>query len=170
MSSDNKTVRDGLVMGLIASVTVAVFYAVFDFLAARGIFYTVDLLGKALFQGLRDPSILMLPVQPDKGVIVRYSVVHLAIAIAIGVTVSALVSYAQTHAAHARWILGIIIGGFFVTIFAVGFLTGPLRELLPWWSIVTANALSVLFAGLYLIRRRRGVVGRLLYPMRAAER
>lgn len=167
MSSVNKTVRDGMIMGLIASVAVAVFYAVFDFLAARGVFYTVDLLGKALFQGLRDPSILLLPVQPDTGVILLYSVVHVAIALVIGVIVAALVGHAEVHAEHARWIVAVIVGGFVVTILAVGFMTTSFRELLPWWSIVTANALAVLFAGLYLIRRRRGVFFRLLNPLRA---
>ena len=117
-------------------------------------FYTVDLLGKALFTGLR--------------VILLYSAVHLVIALAIGLTVARLADYAETHAARARWMTAIIIGGFFVTIVAVGVLTAPFRELLPWWSIIVANALAALFAGLYLIRRRRGVFGRLLFPMRTA--
>ena len=34
------------------------FYAAFDVLAARGTLYTVNLLGMAVFKGLRDPSVL----------------------------------------------------------------------------------------------------------------
>jgi hypothetical protein len=155
-------------MGLIASVAVAFFYAVFDVLAARGKLYTVDLLGKALFQDLRDPSILLLPVEPDTRVIMLYNAVHLAISLAIGLTVAWLVGYAERHPRSARFITAIIIGGFFVTIIATGMLTAPFRALLPWWSIVVANALAVLFAGSYLVRRRPGVFGRLVFPLRAA--
>lgn len=162
--SDNHTVRDGLVMGLIASVAVAVFYAIFDFFAARGVFYTVNLLGRALFEGLRDPSVLLLPVQRDMHGIFLYSVVHLAAALAIGLVVAGLVTYGEKHGRHAPWMVAIIVAGFVVTIVAVGVLTAPFRDLLPWWSVIAANALAVVLAGLYLIRRRRGVFGRLLFP------
>lgn len=168
MASGNRTLRDGLVMGLIASVAVAVFYAFFDVLAARGKLYTVDLLGKALFQHLRDPSILLLPVHPDTRVILLYNAVHLAVSLAIGVTVAWLVGYAERHPERARWVTAVIIGGFFVTVILVGMLTAPFRAMLPWWSIVVANVLAVLFAGWYLLRRRRGVFGHLIFPMRSA--
>jgi uncharacterized membrane protein (UPF0136 family) len=168
MASGNRTLRDGLVMGLIASVAVAAFYAVFDILAARGRLYTVDLLGKTLFRHLRDPSVLLLPVHPDMRVVLLYNAVHLAISLAIGLTVAGLVGYAEQHRQHARWITGVIIGGFFVTIVVVGMLTAPFRAMLPWWSIVLANALAVLLAGWYLVRCRPGMFGRLLLPIRSA--
>jgi hypothetical protein len=50
----SRTMREGIVVGLIAYASVAVFYSAFDLLAARGTLYTVDLLGKAVFRGLRD--------------------------------------------------------------------------------------------------------------------
>jgi len=168
MSPRKHVVPDGLVMGLIASVTVAVFYAVFDFLAARGTFYTVNLLGKAMFRGLRDRSILLLPVQTDTDAILIYNAVHLAISLAIGLTVAALVAHAERHPQHARATTGVIVAGFFITVVVVGSLTASFRDLLPWWSIVVANALAVVCAGLYLTWRWPGVWRHLLVPPRTA--
>ena len=48
MATMRRTIRDGLIVGLIAYASVAAFYAVFDLLAARGALYTVDLLGKSV--------------------------------------------------------------------------------------------------------------------------
>lgn len=65
--------------------------------------------------------------------------------------------------AHCRspMVLFTIVAGFVVTIVAVGLLTSPIRPLLPWWSIVVANALAVLLAGGYLLRSRPGTWSRL---------
>ena len=161
MSSGNRPIRDGVIVGLIASVAVAVFYAFFDLLAARGTLYTVDLLGKAVFRGLRDPAILQLPVKPDPRVIMLYNLMHLVISLAIGLVVTGLVGYAERHPSRSRPVIAVIVAGFFVTVAAVGALTAPFRPLLPWWSIVLANALAVLCAASYLVRRRRGVWRRL---------
>jgi hypothetical protein len=171
--SNRSVVRQGLIVGLIASVAVALFYAVFDQFAARGWLYTVDLLGKAVFRGLRDPAILQLPVEPDMAVVLRYNALHLAVSLAIGLVVTGLLEYADRHPSRAPLCAFVIVGGFFVTILAVGWLTQPFRPLLPWWSIVLANALAVLLAGAYLIRKRPGVARRLLTrapgtPTRAA--
>lgn len=157
MTTAGRTLREGLVVGLIASASVALFYAVFDLLAARGALYTVDLLGKAVFRGLRDPAILQLPVRPDGEVIVLYNGLHLVISLAIGLVVTWLVGQAERHPTRARPVLLTIVAGFVLTILAVGMLTGPIRPLLPWWSIGVANALAVLLAGSYLLRRRPGL-------------
>lgn len=162
MASASRTIRDGLVVGLIASASVALFYAVFDVLAARGALFTVDLLGKALFQGLRDPSILMLPIRPDPQAIIAYNGLHLVISLAIGLIVTGLVDLSERFPSRARPILFVIVAGFVVTVVGVGLLTRPMRPLLPWWSIFLANALAVLLAGLYLLRTRPGVWGRLV--------
>jgi hypothetical protein len=161
MASTSRTIREGLMVGLIAAVAVALFYALFDFLAARGALFTVDLLGKAVFRGLRDPSILLLPVRPDLSVILQYNALHLVIALAIGLVVTGLVEHAERHPSRARPVAGVIVGGFFVTIVGVSVLLGPIRPLVPWWSIVVANALAVLLAGLYVMRKRPGIARRL---------
>ncbi|MDH4130837.1 MAG: hypothetical protein OEW17_00150 [Gemmatimonadota bacterium] len=152
--------RDGLTVGLIAYAAVAVFYSAFDLLAARGALYTVNLLGKAVFRGLRDPGILMLPIPLDLTAIFWYNALHLFLSLVIGLVVARLVAQAERHQSQAVPVLVVIVGGFVITTLAVGWLTTPIRPVLPWWSIVVANALATLFAGVYLIRKRPGLAGR----------
>jgi len=70
MTLTSRTIRQGLVVGLIGYASVAALYAAFDFIAARGVFYTVNLLGKSVFEGLRDTAVLGLPMQLDVTAIV----------------------------------------------------------------------------------------------------
>lgn len=158
--------REGVVVGLIASASVAAFYAAFDLLAARGPLYTVNVLGRALFRELRHPSVLMLPMSLDWGAIFMYSLLHLLLSLGIGLTVVWLVSVAERAPSGSLPALGIIAAGFVVTIIAVGYLSQPIRPVLPWWSIVVANSLSVAVAGTYLLRRHPGLWGR-IRPARA---
>jgi hypothetical protein len=162
MTPATRTVREGLVVGLIAYVAVAAFYALFDFLAARGSLYTLNLLGQAVFRGLRDPAVLELPVPPDPGAMLRYNALHLSASLAIGLVVTWLASQAERRPAQAHLAGLTIVAGFIVTILGVGLLTTPIRPVLPWWSIVVANTLSVLFAGWYLVRKHPGIWRRLL--------
>jgi hypothetical protein len=162
MSSPNRTIRDGIVVGLIGYAAVALFYSMFDLLAARGTFYTVNLLGRAVFRGLRDPEVLMFPVTLDVAAIVSYNSLHLALALIIGLVVTWLVGYAEEHPSRRFGVVLVIIAGFVVTVLAVGMLTAGMRPLLPWWSIVMANILAVALAGVYLMRRRPGLAGRMV--------
>jgi hypothetical protein len=162
MSPAARTLREGLVVGLIAYVAVAAFYALFDLLAARGSLYTLNLLGKAVFRGLRDPAVLQLPVQPDVGAMALYNALHLGISLAIGLTVTRLAAQAERRPGQAQLAGLTIVTGFFVTILGIGLLSTPIRPVLPWWSIVVANALAVLLAGSYLIRKHPGTWRRLI--------
>jgi hypothetical protein len=154
--------REGFVVGLIAYVAVAAFYAFFDLLAARGSLYTLDLLGKTVFRGLRDPAVLQLPLNPDRGAMALYNVLHLVISLVIGLIVTWLAAQAERRPERAHLAGITIVAGFFITIAAVGLLTAPIRPVLPWWSIVVANALAVLLAGQYLIRKHPGIWRRLI--------
>lgn len=162
MPVERQPVREGLAIGLIAFAAVAVFYALFDLLAARGGLYTVGLLGRAVVRGERDPSILLLPIPPDWTAILGYSAIHLVLSLAIGVVVAALIARAERNPTERRAILLVIVAGFVVTILAVGLLTTPMRAMLPWWSIVVANSLAVLLAASYLLRRHPGLGGLML--------
>lgn len=156
------TVRQGLVVGLVAYAAVALFYLAFDLLAARGSLFTVDLLGKALFRGLRDPALLQLPVQPDIAGILLYNAFHLVVSLVIGQIVTHLVAHADATPERGPLVLGVLVGGFLVTVLAVGQFTAPMRPLLPWWSIVWANVAAAVLAGAWLARQRPGVVRHLL--------
>ncbi len=170
MAGMHRTIREGLVVGLIAYVAVALFYAAFDFLAARGTLYTVDLLGKAVFRDFRDAGVLGRPIRIDPTAIFWYNGIHLALSLAIGLVVTRLVRQAEERPAQGRLVLAVIVAGFVVTVLAVGQLTTPMRQVLPWWSIVLANALATIVAGVYLLRRHPGLVHRLLglQPSRVA--
>ncbi|MEO7103130.1 MAG: hypothetical protein ABI311_07045 [Gemmatimonadaceae bacterium] len=157
-----RTVRVGIVVGLIGYAAVAVFYTVFDLLAARGTFYTVNLLGMAVFRGLRDPEVLSLPMPLDWTAIIWYNAMHLVIALIIGLIVAWLIRYAELHPPRALAVTFVIVAGFVVTIVAVGTLTAGMRPLLPWWSIVLSNTLAVLLGGVYLRRQRPGLLARLV--------
>ncbi len=149
-------------MGIIGSVSTAAFYAVFDILAARGAFFTVDLLGKSLFTGMSDAAALGLPAQLDVTSAAWYSGLHLLISLAIGLIVVGLVLHSEQHPSRARTVLVMIVSGFVVTVIAIGLLTSPIRSLLPMWTIVVANVLAVLVAGAFLVWKHPDVWGRLL--------
>jgi len=149
-------------VGIIGYASVAALYAALDLVAARGALYTVDLLGKSLFKGLRDTGVLGLPIEADAAAIVWYNGIHLLVSLVIGIIVTGLVANSERRPEQARMVLFVIVAGFFVTIVVVGLLTSSIRPLLPWWSIVVANTLAVLLAGAYLIWKRPGVVQRLL--------
>lgn len=154
MVTAHGTVRDGLIVGLIGYASVALFYSGFDVLAARDPLYTVDLLGKAVFRGLRDPGVLLFPLPLDGMAIFLYNALHLVIALVIGIIVTALAGEAERHPGRAPLVLFTLIAGFVVTVAFVGLLTTPMRPVLPWWSIMVANALAVIVAGSYLVRKR----------------
>jgi hypothetical protein len=157
MLAHNRTIRDGLAVGFIAYATVALFYSGFDILAARGTLYTVDLLGRALFEGLRDPSILMFSLDRDPTAIFLYNAFHLVMSLGIGLLVTSLVDHAEQHPAQALVVVIMIVAGGVLTVFGVAYLTESIRRVLPWWSIIVANALAAVLAGLYLVRRRPGL-------------
>lgn len=161
MANHRRTIQDGVMIGLIGYGAVAVFYGTFDFLASRGALYTVNLLGRALFRGVRDPSILQFPVEFDTGAMVAYNALHFGLALAIGLIVAGLVSRGERRPEQRGIVRAIIVGGFIVTVAAVGLFTMPMRAVLPWWSIVVANAAATVVAGAYLLARHPGLWGRL---------
>jgi hypothetical protein len=162
MSAEQRGVRDGIAVGVIAYAGVAVFYALFDFLAARGALYTVNLLGLAVFRGVRDPGVTQLPIPLDMTAIFWYNALHLVLSLAIGLFVTRLVGQAENNPTQRGIILFVIVAGFVITIYGVGVLSTPIRSVLPWWSIVVANALATALAALYLVRRRPGLLSRLM--------
>lgn len=161
MGTQGRWLRDGVVVGFIAYAAVALFYSAFDVLASRGTLFTVNLLGAALFKGLRDPSVLQFPMSVDYAGVFWYNLVHLGASLAIGLFVVRLVEYAEAHTARAGLVAGLIVTGFAVTVAVVARLTEPMRALLPWWSIVVANGAASTCAAWYLLKRRDGLWGRM---------
>ena len=162
MTPAPRVVREGLVVGLVAYTAVAVFYALFDLFGTRGALYTVNLLGQAVFRGVRDTAIIQLPVPLDLPAIFWYNALHLVLSLAIGLIVVRLVAQAERQPSQARLVLAVIVAGFGLTILVAGWLTSSMRPVLPWWSIVVANALAVAVAASYLVRRHPGIWHRLV--------
>jgi hypothetical protein len=158
---ERHTIRDGVIVGLIGYAAVALFYSAFDFLASRGTLYTVNLLGKAVFRGLRDPSVLMFPLDLDTGAILRYNALHLVVALIIGIVVTSLIATAERNPSRRGIVRLLIVSGLVLTVVIVAALTTPIRPLLPVWSIVAANILAMVLAGGYLVWRRPGLWNRL---------
>lgn len=150
-----RTIRDGLIVGFIAYLSVAAFYAAFDVLAARGTLYTVNLLGKAVFGGAADATALQQPIALDLRAIVWYNAAHFALSLGIGMIVMSLIAQAERLPPRVPLVVATIVGGFFVTIAAVGVLSEPIRHVLPWWTIIVANSSAVAFGGLYIRQYRR---------------
>lgn len=166
MEVRSRSIRYGLVVGAIAYVAVAAFYAAFDLLASRGALYTVNQLGLALFRGLRDTAGLGLPTPVDITAVALYNLFHLVASLTIGIVVTSLVEHAHRRPDRAAVTLLTLIAGFVATIGVVGAMTTPLRPVLPWWSIILANACAVVPAGVYLMRRYPTAFRRLTDPAR----
>ena len=98
--------------------------------------------------------------------ILAYSAVHLVASLAIGVLVCRLVFEAELQPAQAQTALLFIVAGFAGTIAMVGIVSAPIREVLPWWSIMSANALAVLVAGSVMIRRHPEFLSRMTETVR----
>ena len=161
MSDRRSFVRDGLVVGVIGYAAVAALYGGLDLVAGRGTLFTVDVLGKAVFRGLRDPAVLTLPQPVDVTAIFLYNGLHLFASLAIGMVVTGLVDRVEREPRTAPLALLTIVGGFVITIAAIGLSTTDMRPVLPWWSIVVSNSLAVVAAGTYLVTKRPGTWGRL---------
>lgn len=159
---DNRWVRDGLIAGFIAYAAVIAFYGTFDLLASRGLLFTVNLLGEGLFKGLRDPTVLQFPITVDMQAVFWYNAVHLVLSLCIGLFVLRLVEQAERTPGRAGLMTGLILTGFAITIAVVGRITEPFREVLPWWSIVVANAAASACSGYYLLMRRPGLWRRMI--------
>ena len=161
MTFPSRWLREGVVTGLIAYAAVAIFYLAFDLLAARGALFTVNRIGLLMLNGSVDLVVTGQPMPLDIAAIVGYSVVHLVASLLIGVLVCRLVHEAELQPMLAQVALLFIVAGFAATIAGIGLLSTPIRDVLPWWSIMAANALAVLVAGLVLIRRHPEFLSRM---------
>lgn len=150
MLSTRNKLRHGLIVGLIAYAAVAAFYSVLDVLAARSALFTVDMLGKAVFRGLRDPAVLLFPLELDPSAIFWYNGAHLAVALCIGLLATALLGYANQHPGRASLIMSALVVGGVLTIAMVASLAEPMRSVLPWSSVVVANTFAAMLGAVYV--------------------
>jgi hypothetical protein len=137
--------KQGLMVGLIGAVTVAVWFFILDMVRGRP-FFTPAALGSTVFLGVRDLD----SVQVTVGIILGYSAVHLAAFILLGTLVVVIARRARTT---PPLILGALL--VFVTFQALfmGVLAIAAEHLLgalAWWGVAIGNLLAAVTMGYYV--------------------
>ena len=143
----HRTMREGLVAGLIGATVVAVWFLIID-VAMRGQpFFTPAALGSILFLG-GGPEEVVVSATP----VIGYTFVHFAAFILFGEVLAGLVDQIENYPAlvFGLVILFVVFEVFFV---AMTMMLGAwVLERLAWWSVLGGNLLAALSMGLYLWR------------------
>jgi len=142
--------REGAIAGLIGAAAVAIWFFVYD-LAAGAPFRTPALLGAAVFDGLRDPSALVITAP----LVLKYTLLHGAAFLAFGWLAAGLLVLAdhEPRLLLAFFMLFCCFEVFFIAL--VSILAGWLFETLTWWTMLAANVLAALAMLAYFFREHR---------------
>lgn len=160
MPSRENTLRDGLIVGLIAYGSVILVYTTLDLLGARGLFFTVNLLGHAVLGGAAGAFDSGAGV--SVGAIALFNGLHLVLSLVIGVVVLQLIAFAEREQRQALVVILALVSGFAVTVAVVGWWSAPFREQFSWASIILANVVAVFLSVIYLVRGRPDVMDRVV--------
>jgi len=147
MRESDSTLRSGVVAGVLGAATVALWFLIMDLIAGRPL-YTPAALGSALFLRAERAA----DVDMSAGIILGYTIFHIAAFIALGVLAAALVRRAEREPS-------LLLGGvlLFVTMeaFVIGviaILAAWLLDRISWWAIALANLFAVIVMGWYFWR------------------
>lgn len=143
-----ENVWQGLMVGLIGYVTIALSVSIGDVLQGRSFFYTVSLFGGWLFYDLKDAA----DVRIWPGAVIAYNGLHLVTMLAFGLLASWLASVSERGALY--WYAGLVMFLFvFVHLLsAVLFMSEPLRVAVPMSQILVPSLLAVVLMSVYLLR------------------
>jgi hypothetical protein len=144
----NRTVREGVIAGLIGAVIVALWFGVFDLMKARP-FFTPAALGSALFYGASSPD----QVEVSGQVVAAYTLVHVAGFLLLGLVAAALVNQAERT---PPILLGFLLAFVTFEVFFMGMvaiLASWILEVLAWWTVATGNLLAAAAIAGYLWAR-----------------
>ena len=141
----HRTIREGLIAGLLGAAAVALWFLVVD-LVAREAFFTPAALGSALLAGARSPE----AVRITTGTVLGYSALHVSAFLLFGVVVAGLVEQAERFPPliFALVLLFVVFEVFFVGIAAL--LGAWVLEEIAWWSVMAGNLLAAVAMGGYL--------------------
>ena len=145
---EHSTVREGLVVGLLGALIVALWYLVVDTAAGRP-FHTPNALGGVFFRGDANPG--ARAIVPS--LVAGFTVLHLIAFAAVGMALTLMVHLASRHLAlrMGLWI-GLVVA-FFVLAGLTYMLTVATAERVPPWRVVLGSLLGVVVMGWYLWRR-----------------
>jgi hypothetical protein len=145
--SRGRILYEGTLVGLAGAAAVAVWFFLYD-LAAGAPFRTPALLGAALFEGLRDPSLLRI----TPSLVLEYSVVHGLAFLVFGWAAAGLFALADRDR-HVLFGVFMLFCCFEVAaLAAVEVLASWLFETLRPWSIIGGNFVAVLVMMGILVR------------------
>ena len=135
---------------LVSGANIAGWFLLYD-LAAGVPFRTPALLGATLFQGLRDPSALVISAP----LVLQYTAVHGLVFILFGWAVASLLALAdrEPRLLFVVFMLFCCFEVFFVALIAI--LAERLFEALAWWTILTGNLVASLVMLGYFFREHR---------------
>ena len=151
MPEDRPVLRDGVIAGLIGAAVVAVWFLIFDIARGRPLL-TPALLGSAVFEGITDPSQVVVSVGP----VFFYTLLHGVAFVGFGVVAASLIQAAEREPALliAFAILFAGFEAFFIG--AAAALGTSMLGALVWWAILAGNLLaSVAMLWYFFARHRR---------------
>ena len=151
MPEERPVLRDGVIAGLIGATVVAVWFLIFDIARGRPLL-TPALLGSAVFEGITDPSQVVVSIGP----VFFYTLLHGVAFVGFGVVAASLILAAEREPALliAFAILFIGFEAFFVG--AAAALGTSMLGALVWWAILVGNLLaSVAMLWYFFARHRR---------------
>jgi hypothetical protein len=142
--------REGTIAGLLGASAVALWFLIHD-LAVGAPFRTPALLGAVLFEGLRDPSALVITAP----LVLKYTLLHGFVFIAFGWLVASLLVLVdhEPQLIVAVFMLFVCFEVFAIALIAI--LASWLFETLTWWAIVAANLLAAAVMLGYFFRQHR---------------
>jgi hypothetical protein len=160
----HRTIREGLVAGLLGAVGVMLWFLLVDVVKGR-IFFTPGALGSALFHGARGTAEVQVGVETVLG----YSGVHLAAFMLAGIVASGLVEAARRS---PPVLLGVVL--VFVTlqvlfIGVIAIIAAWLLEALPLWTIILANVVAAISMGAFLLQQHPEIRENLTHELEEEE-
>lgn len=150
-----RTIRAGLAVGGIAYFTAIALYSVLDLLAARDALFTADMLGRAVFMGLRDPAVHMFPYRMELAPVLWSGGLQFPLSLAAGLALSAGVEWAERQGVRRRGVAVALLSAAALALVAADAVAMEVRPVLPWASILAANGLSLVIAMTFLVTRVR---------------
>ena len=147
-----RVLTEGMVTGVLGYAAVAVFFALRNVLLGRSALHTAAVLGGLLTGTPVDPATPAI----EAGPVLAYNAVHLLVFLAVGLLAAALVFATERYRELWELFLLIFVGIFMVSGFTFAVLIGRAAAVVPWWSIVVADALAAAAMGAYLLYRHPG--------------
>ncbi|MCI0547767.1 MAG: hypothetical protein L0027_10840 [Candidatus Rokubacteria bacterium] len=150
LGSWTQVLREGSIAGLLGAAAVAAWFLLYD-LAAGAPLRTPALLGAAIFEGLRDPSTLVITPR----LVFQFTLLHVGLFLGFGWAVAGLLALAdrEPRLLYALFMLFCCFEVFFVAV--VWIAAEWLFETLPIWAILAGNLLSALVMLAFFFRGHR---------------